>query len=133
MWKNHLSARKTTPNWLTFNIQQTKNIVRITCEMYFNARASHDEDRGDTKDSLLRWNTPFRTWYEIYYFQNIYVQCPSSIQSLTKYTLLFNLLRQKIIISFWIIYKIIFFVRLYRKFVFCAPKDVRKMANSWWP
>ena len=58
--ENQFSARKTTLTRLIFGIQRTKNIVRITCGTYFNAKAS--------PDSLLRKNTPFRTWYEIYYF-----------------------------------------------------------------
>ena len=35
--ENQLSVRKMTSTWLTFDIQRTKNIVRITCKTYFNA------------------------------------------------------------------------------------------------
>ena len=44
--ENQLSARTTTLTRLTFGIQRTKNIVRITCGTYFNAIAC--------RDSLLR-------------------------------------------------------------------------------
>ena len=40
--ENQLSARKTAATRLTFGIQRTKKIVRITWGTYFNARASHD-------------------------------------------------------------------------------------------
>ena len=53
MWKNQLSARKTTPTLLTIGIWRTEKIVHITCGTYLT--------------SLLRYNTPFCTWYEIYY------------------------------------------------------------------
>ena len=48
MQENQLSARKTTPTWLTIGIQLTKKIVHITCGMYLTALASHDKGRGDT-------------------------------------------------------------------------------------
>ena len=49
MRDNQFSARKTTPTRLTIGIQQTKNIVHITCGIYFNARANRGLDRDDTR------------------------------------------------------------------------------------
>ena len=35
--ENELSAHKTIPTRLTFGVQRTKKIVRITCETYLTA------------------------------------------------------------------------------------------------
>ena len=92
MRENQLSVRKTTPTRLTIGIQRTKKIVRITCGTYLTALASRDKGRGDTRklgprcDSLLRWNTPFHTWYEIYYFLT------QGVSKLRDFTKLFNII-----------------------------------------
>ena len=51
--ENELSARKTTHIRLTFGIQRTKNIVRISYGTYLTARANRDAGRDAKKEPRL--------------------------------------------------------------------------------